>query len=425
MNPFRADQGSFGISLVNMIQIKELANGIRIVHQEVTHTRLVHCGFILNIGSRDETKEQEGLAHFWEHMAFKGTKRRKTFHIINRLESLGGELNAYTTKEKICFYASVLKEHYTKAADLLFDITFNSTFPLKEIEKERQVILEEMAMYRDSPDDSIQDELDELVFENHALGRNILGNEETVRGFSQQDFFEFISSRLDTSQVVFSIIGNISFAKTLRAIEGPLNQIPSKRTLYTRSAFKNFQPKSKTINREISQALAAMGRPAFSQFHPNRYQLFLLNNILGGPSMNSRLNLALREKYGYVYSIESTYQPFSDTGFFGIFFGTEEKTLSKSKQIVQRELHKLRVKKLGTMQLHMAKEQAIGQMAMAEENYAALMLVFGKSLIDHGKIDPLDCIFEQIKKTTAEELLEISNEIFDPEQMSYLTYTPN
>ncbi|MFC3415694.1 M16 family metallopeptidase [Algoriphagus hitonicola] len=408
-----------------MIQIKELSNGIRIVHQEVAHTRLVHCGFILNIGSRDESKEQEGLAHFWEHMAFKGTKRRKTFHIINRLESLGGELNAYTTKEKICFYASVLKEHYTKAADLLFDITFNSTFPLKEIEKERQVILEEMAMYRDSPDDSIQDELDELVFENHALGRNILGNEETVRGFSQQDFFEFISSRLDTSQVVFSIIGNISFTKALRAIEGPLSQIPSKRTLYARSEFKHFQPKSKTINREISQALAAMGRPAFSQFHPKRYKLFLLNNILGGPSMNSRLNLALREKYGYVYSIESTYQPFSDTGFFGIFFGTEEKTLSKSKQIVQRELQKLRIKKLGTMQLHMAKEQAIGQMAMAEENYAALMLVFGKSLIDHGKIDPLERIFEQIRKTTAEELLEISNEIFDPEQLSYLTYTPN
>lgn len=408
-----------------MYQIKELANGIRIVHQEVTHTRLVHCGFILNIGSRDETKEQEGLAHFWEHMAFKGTQKRKTFHIINRLESLGGELNAYTTKEKICFYATVLKEHYAKAADLLFDITFNSTFPTKEIEKERQVILEEMAMYRDSPDDSIQDELDALVFKNHALGRNILGNEETVANFSQQDFFDFISSRLDTSQVVFSIVGNISFSKALKLIEGPLSEIKPKRTLYLRSGFHDYNPQSKTVKRDISQSLSAIGRPAFSQHDPNRYKLYLLNNILGGPSMNSRLNLALREKYGYVYSIESSFQPFSDTGFFGIYFGTEEKTLKKSTQIVLREIQKLRTKKLGTMQLHMAKEQAIGQMAMAEENYAALMLVYGKSLIDHGKIDPLERIFEQIRDTTAEELLEIADMILDPEQLTHLTYLPN
>ncbi|MDE0561762.1 pitrilysin family protein [Algoriphagus sp. NF] len=408
-----------------MHQIKELANGIRIVHQEVSHTRLVHCGFVLNIGSRDETKEQEGLAHFWEHMAFKGTKRRKTFHILNRLESLGGELNAYTTKEKICFYASVLKDHYSKAAELLFDITFNSTFPTKEIEKERQVILEEMAMYRDSPDDSIQDELDALVFDNHALGRNILGREETVGHFTQQDFFEFIGSRLDTSQLVFSIVGNISFAKALKIIEGPLSEIPAKRTLYLRSPFKGYLPKLERLNRDITQSLCGIGRPAYSQHDPRRYKLYLLNNILGGPSMNSRLNMALREKHGLVYSIESTFQPFSDVGFFGIFFGTEEKTLPKAKKLVQKELKRLREKKLGSLQLHMAKEQAIGQMAMAEENYAALMLVFGKSLIDHGKIDPLDKIFEQIKQTTAEDLLEIANEILDPVQLTSLTYLPN
>lgn len=408
-----------------MHQVKELANGIRIVHQEVSHTRLVHCGFILNIGSRDETKEQEGLAHFWEHMAFKGTKKRKTFHILNRLESLGGELNAYTTKEKICFYASVLKDHYSKAAELLFDITFNSTFPTKEIEKERQVILEEMAMYRDSPDDSIQDELDALVFENHALGRNILGNEETVGRFTQQDFFDFIASRLDTSQIVFSVVGNISFSKAVRAIEGMLTEIPTKRTLYIRSGFKDYQAKTEKVKRDITQSLCGMGRPAYSLHDPKRYKLFLLNNILGGPSMNSRLNMALREKHGLVYSIESSYQPFSDIGFFGIFFGTEEKTLEKAKKIVRKELNRLREKKLGTLQLHMAKEQAMGQMAMAEENYAALMLVFGKSLIDHGKIDPLERIFEQIRQTTAEELQEIANEIFDPAQITYLTYLPN
>src|SRR5690606_33430433 len=217
-----------------LYNVKELANGIRIVHQEITHTRLIHSGFILDIGSRDESREQEGLAHFWEHMAFKGTKKRKAFHILNRLDSVGGELNAYTTKEKICFYSSVLKEHFSKSAELLCDITFNSIFPPKQIEKERQVILEEMAMYRDSPDDSIQDELDETIFQNHALGRNILGTEETVAGFSQQDFLNFISSRIDTSRIVFSVVGNISFSKVLKQVEQFLKDIPPKDRKSTR-----------------------------------------------------------------------------------------------------------------------------------------------------------------------------------------------
>jgi predicted Zn-dependent peptidase len=406
------------------LNIKELSNGIRIVHQEVTHTRLVHCGFILDIGSRDETQEQEGLAHFWEHMAFKGTKKRKTFHILNRLESLGGELNAYTTKEKICFYASTLKEHYRKSSELLFDITFNSIFPEKQLEKERQVILEEMAMYRDSPDDAIQDELDELVFANHALGRNILGTEQTVGNFSQQDFFDFIFTRLDTSKIIFSVVGNISFSKALQGVESLLNDIQPKRSLHIRSEFSQYTASIKSQERDVTQSLCAIGRPAYSLYDPNRYKLFLLNNILGGPSMNSRLNLVLREKNGYVYSIESTYHPFSDSGFFGIYFGTENKTLKKAQSLVLKEMSKMRQTKLGTVQLHMAKEQAIGQMAMGEENYVSLMLVYGKSLLDHGKVDPLEKIFHEIQHTTAEDLQEIALDIFNPDQLTFLTYKP-
>lgn len=404
--------------------LKELSNGIRIIHMEVPHTRMVHSGFILNIGSRDESKEQEGLVHFWEHMAFKGTKKRKAFHIINRLESLGGELNAYTTKEKVCFYASILKEHFNKAAELLCDITFNSTFPEKQIEKERQVILEEMAMYRDSPEDAIQDEFDELVFEGHALGRNILGTEQTVGEFSQQDFFDFISSRMDTTNIVFSVVGNISFKKVLNQVEGFLSSIPAKRSLYIRSGYSQYIPKTKVIEKDITQAHCAIGKPAYSIYDPKRFKLYLLNNILGGPSMNSRLNLSLREKHGYVYAVESAYQTYSDTGFLGIFFGTEENTVKRASKLVLKEMEKLRTQKLGTMQLHMAKEQAIGQMAMAEENYAALMLVFGKNLLDKGRIDSLDSIFGMIRETTSEELQEIANEVFAPDQLSFLTYLP-
>lgn len=404
---------------------KELPNGIRIVHQEVTHTRLVHCGFILDIGSRDESKEQEGLAHFWEHMAFKGTKKRKAFHILNRLDSVGGELNAYTTKEKICFYSSVLQTHFSKSAELLCDITFNSIFPPKQIERERQVILEEMAMYRDSPDDSLQDEFDAAIFQNHALGRNILGTEETVSRFTQQDFFDFIASRLDTSKIVFSVVGNMSFTKVLKQVEHFLREIPAQKSQFTRIAFQNYAPINRAVYKEISQAHCAIGKPALSLFDPNRFKLFLLNNILGGPSMNSRLNLALREKYGYVYNVESVYQAYTDTGFVGIFYGTEEGTSKKAKKIVLKEIRKIREKKLGTMQLHMAKEQAIGQMAMAEENYASLMLVFGKSLLDKGRIDPLDTIFNIIRNTTGEELQDIANQVFNEDEFSFLTYLPN
>jgi predicted Zn-dependent peptidase len=403
---------------------KELPNGIRIVHKEVNQTRLVHCGFILDIGSRDESKEQEGLAHFWEHMAFKGTTKRKAFHILNRLDSVGGELNAYTTKEKICFYSSVLHAHFSKSAELLCDITFNSIFPPKQIERERQVILEEMAMYRDSPDDSLQDEFDASIFQNHALGRNILGTEETVSRFTQQDFFDFIGDRLDTSKIVFSVVGNISFPKVLKQVEPFLRNIPAKQSRFTRSRFQEYTPISKEVHKEISQTHCAIGKPALSLFDPKRFKLFLLNNILGGPSMNSRLNLALREKYGYVYNVESVYQAYTDTGFVGIFYGTEEGTSKKARKIVLKEIQKMREKKLGTMQLHMAKEQAIGQMAMAEENYASLMLVFGKSLLDKGRIDPLDAIFNIIRNTTGEELQDIANEVFNEDEFSFLTYLP-
>jgi predicted Zn-dependent peptidase len=226
------------------IKIFKLSNGIRVVHQHLATTKIVHCGIILDIGSRDENPQNQGIAHFWEHMAFKGTKKRKAFHILNRLDSVGGELNAYTTKEKICFYSTVLKEHWKKATELLCDITFNSIFPPKQIEKERQVILEEMAMYRDSPDDSIQDEFDELLFPDHALGKNILGTEETVSRFQQQDFLDFIGSRMDTSKIVFSVVGNIGFDKILKQLGPFLESIPSMKSEHMRSGVSPYQAKT-------------------------------------------------------------------------------------------------------------------------------------------------------------------------------------
>jgi predicted Zn-dependent peptidase len=234
-------------------EVIEFPNGIRLIHKENPLTKIAHLGIMLDIGSRDENPSEQGLAHFWEHMAFKGTKKRKAFHIINRLESIGGELNAYTTKEKVCFYSSILSSHMDKAAELLLDITFNSIFPPKQIEKERQVILEEMSLYKDSPEDAIQDEFDELIFKNHPLGMNILGTHETVSSFSQNDFQSFVARNLDTSRIVISSIGNYSIKKIKRIVEKYIDSIHPMKKETKRAGFTNDFPTHQTIHKPISQ----------------------------------------------------------------------------------------------------------------------------------------------------------------------------
>lgn len=405
-------------------QIHTLSNGIRIVHNPISSTKVVHCGFVLDIGSRDEKAEQVGLAHFWEHMAFKGTKKRRAYHIISRLDSVGGELNAYTTKEKICFHASVLDRHFEQALELLKDITFDSVFPQRQIEKERNVILEEMSMYYDSPEDAIQDDFDELIFKDHSLGRNILGTQESVRSFQQEDFRQFIAENMDTERIIFSCTGNVSMKKVIRLAEKYLNDIPAISTKRKRTPFEVYQPEIKFQERNLMQSQCAIGRTAYALEDPNRLKFFTLVNILGGPGMNSRLNLSLREKYGYVYAVDASYNTFLDTGLFAVYFGTEPRQTEKSVQIVLRELKKLREKPLGKLQLHRAKEQLIGQLAMAEENYMSLMLMRGKSLLDLNRVRQIDEVIRDIRAITAGDLLEVANEMFAEDQLSILTFKP-
>ncbi|WP_268123376.1 M16 family metallopeptidase [Roseivirga pacifica] len=402
----------------------QLPNGIRIVHKEVPNTKIVHCGFILDIGSRDERENQLGIAHFWEHMAFKGTKKRKAFHILNRLDSVGGELNAYTTKEKICFYASALERHTDSAFELLQDITFDSIFPEKQIENERGVILEEMALYKDSPEDAIQDEFDNVVFGEHPLGQNILGTPNSVKSFRRADFQNFVKQSLNTERVVFSCVGGIPLKKVKRLAEKYFGKVPHFKAEKQRIAFGTYLPQTKVEERAISQAHCAIGSTAFELGHDDRLKFFMLLNILGGPGMNSRLNLALREKYGFVYNVEAAYHPYSDTGLFAIFYGTEKSQANRSRRLVMKELKKLREKPLGTMQLHSAKEQLVGQLAMAEENNVNLMLMMGKSILDLERIESLDSIFKNIRSVTSTELLDIANATLKDDKMSFLTFLP-
>lgn len=405
-------------------QLHTLSNGIKIAHKQVQHTQIAHWGIMLDIGSRDEGLHQQGLAHFWEHMAFKGTKKRKSYHIINRLETVGGELNAYTTKEKVCFHASLLDTHSDKAIELLADIAFHSVFPEKQIEKERGVILEEMAMYHDSPEEAIQDDFDEVIFQQHQLGKNILGNADSVRSFGREDLQHFIGENLDTERIIISSVSRQPFGKIVKQAEKYVADIAHRTTNRVRTAPTLYQPQNLQMTRGMTQAQVAMGRPAYALADERRLPFFMLINLLGGPGMNSRFNMSLREKYGLVYAIDASYTAYLDTGFLGVYFGTEPKNLEKASSLISKELKVLRTNPLTTKQMHDLKQQLMGQLAMSEESNQGFMLMMGKSLLDTGRVDSLKEIFAEIDAVSATQLQDIANELFDEKTWSTLTFLP-
>jgi predicted Zn-dependent peptidase len=337
---------------------------------------------------------------------------------------VGGELNAFTDKEKVVFYASVRDEYFERAVDVLSDITFYSVFPENQIEKERGVILEEMAMYLDSPDDSLQDEFESIVYKDHPMGMNILGRPETVKSFRKKDFMSFFKHHLSTDKIVFSCVGNISVDEVEKMAKKYLEGFRHKNGVVRRKRFKTYQPREQILKRTVKQAKCAIGRDAYSIINDKRIPFYLLVNMLGGPGMNSRLNLALREKYGFVYSIDAHYIPYTDTGMFAVFFGTEPKQLERCIKLVKREFDRFRDKPLTKRQLDSAKEQIKGQLAMAEENNLSLMLLMGRSVLDIGKVPTLEEIYHQIDETDSLTIHDIAQEIFDDKKLSYLIMEP-
>jgi predicted Zn-dependent peptidase len=398
-----------------------LDNGIRLVHHRIPGL-VAHCGLIINAGSRDETVPEHGIAHFIEHMLFKGTKRRKAYHILSRLEDVGGELNAYTTKEETAIHASFLKEDYERAIELISDITFNSIFPEKEIEKEKDVVIEEINSYLDNPAELIFDDFEELIFSNQPIGRNILGTPESVKSYSQKMISDFISNNYNTRQMVFCSVGNIPDEKILKLFTTHFEDIvTNKREPRTNKTWL-YKPASVTKKMDTFQNHCIIGNLAYDLKDERRMGMFLLNNILGGQGLNSRLNLSLREKNGLAYNVESSYNPYYDTGIFSIYFGTDSQYLNKSISIMMAELKKLRTSKLGTRQLSKAKNQIKGYLARDYENHESLMLSLGKSLLIFNKIDTIEEICKKIDNVTASELLETANNIFEPSELSTLIY---
>tara|TARA_B110000211_G_C14078923_1_gene553527 strand:+ start:674 stop:1900 length:1227 start_codon:yes stop_codon:yes gene_type:complete len=407
-----------------MIEEVILPNGIRVIHEENPFSNIAHLGVFIHVGTRDEEKHEFGLAHFLEHVIFKGTKKRKSRHVLSRLDAVGGEINAYTTKEDTCLYASFTDNHLKRASELLADITFNSTFPKGELTKEKEVVIDEINSYKDAPSELIYDEFDNLVFGDHALGRDILGNKKSVRGFKRSDVVNFVSDHYTPERMVISSVGNFSMKKLQKILSKYFGEFEKKGKSLNRKQPTLGKVVSKSFNKDIHQAHCMLGNQAYASNHKNRSAFLMLNNLLGGPAMNSRLNLEIREKHGLTYNIESNYTPYSDSGIFSIYYGTDIKNIEKTEGLIRKELEKLCAKKLGTNELHKVKQQIVGQIAMSMESKVGVMLSLGKSKLLHDTVDPIEEVLEKFNNIKAKQLRDVANEILHPDNLFSLTYNP-
>lgn len=404
-----------------MYQTHILKNGLKIIHQQVPN-KAAYCGLIIGVGTRDESEDEEGIAHFIEHVIFKGTEKRKAYHISSRIEDVGGELNAYTTKEDTCIYASFLAKDYERALELFSDLVFHSVFPEKEIEKEKEVVIDEINSYKDSPGELIYDDFEELIYNGYPIGRNILGSEEAVRGITREKILSFVKRNYKPGRMVISSIGDIPFGKLVRMIEKHFGGIDVDKTQLVRLKPEIYVPRSEEVNLETYQNHCIIGNIAYDYTQENRLALSLLIDILGGTGMNSRLNLNIREKYGLAYNVEASYTPYSDTGVFTVYFGCDARDIEKCLRLCRREMALLCEAPLGQMQLRKAKTQMIGQMTLSSENYENMMLSIGKSFLIYDKVDDLEYVYEKVEEIGAPLLQQVAIEIFAPERQSVLIY---
>jgi predicted Zn-dependent peptidase len=403
--------------------VHTLHNGIKLLHVPAT-SAISHACIIINSGSRDEDEKQMGLAHFIEHLIFKRTAKRNTNQILTRLESVGADLNAYTTKEYTCIHASFLNPYLDRTLELFNDIVFNSVFPEDEMEKEKGVILDEITSYLDQPEEAINDDFEDQLFAGHALGRNILGTPETVGNLTRKNILAFIKDNYRTDEIIVAVLGNYSLNKLIKVGAKHFEPVPANLSPKHRIAPIPNPSQNKVVNKQISQAHVMMGTQAYSLHHPYKAGLLLLNNMLGGTGMSSILNLQLREKYGIAYTIETNYSPLSDTGIFALYFGTDNEKLDKAFSLISREFKKIKENPLTEIQLQKAKNKFIGQIALGEENRIGLIISMAKSLIDYNKIDDLETVFNKIRAVSTADMANISNEILDERKLSSLTFYP-
>ena len=412
-----------------------LRNGLRIIHLP-SSSPVVYCGYEINAGSRDESREQEGIAHYCEHATFKGTCRRNALQIINSLERVGGDLNAYTNKEDTVYYAAILHEHLPKAVDLLTDIVFHSTYPQAELEKEVEVICDEIEIYNDSPAELIYDEFENLVFKGHPLGHKILGDADQLRTYGTEDALRFTRKYYKPDNAIFFAYGDVDFHRLVRLLEKATADFPEAAPNIEDlpvssggsidknrdSIASDCQPQNVEIDKHTHQAHVMLGHRAYDVHDERRMALYLLNNILGGPSMNTRLNLSLRERHGLVYSVESSMVSYSDTGLWSVYFGCDMKDVDRCLRLVRKELDKLMEQPLTEAQLKAAKRQIKGQIGVACDNRENFALDFGKSFLHYGWEKDITSLYSHIDAITAQQMQAVAQEIFAPEKISTLIF---
>ena len=404
-----------------------LDNGLRIIHLP-SDSKVVYCGYQINAGTRDEEPGEEGLAHFCEHVTFKGTERRKAWHILNCLESVGGDLNAYTNKEGTVYYSAILKEHIARAVDLLSDIVFHSVYPQAEIDKEVEVICDEIESYNDSPAELIYDEFENILFKDSSLGHNILGTAEQVRSFTTEDALRFTRKLYRPDNAIFFAYGDIDFKKLVKLVGRALADDDSGK-LAAEKLPKNYPSVGEEIagqtivmQKNTHQAHVMIGTRAYDVNDDRRMPLYLLNNILGGPGMNAKLNLALREHNGLVYTVESTMVAYGDTGTWSIYFGCDEHDIKRCLRLVRKELDRMMEKPLSDSQLKAAKKQIKGQIGVACDNRENFALDFGKSFLHYGWEKNVDCLYEQVEAITSQQIQDVARELFDKSRLITLIF---
>ena len=398
---------------------KLLANGIRIIHKQVS-SPVSHAGVIVNTGTRDEHDDEAGIAHFIEHVIFKGTHKRNTYQVLSYLENVGGDINAYTTKEETFFYASILNEYFPRCVELLADIIFNSSFNHKDIETEKEVVKEEIKSYKDTPSELIFDEFENLVFHNHPLGTNILGTPQSIKKINEKKINSFVNRTYNTDNMVIAVVGNIPFKECVRIIEKYFADIALNKRPFQRLAFSQSGVEQKKIKMHTNQTHAVIGQVLPNYDERKNLIATLLNNIFGGQGLNSRLNLVVREKKGYVYQIESNYSALSDIGLFTTYIGADYKNINRCFELVFKEMKKLRESKLGTLQLHRSHLQFIGQTCIFYESNLTEMLSIGKNHLIFPEVEDIPTIIKKIRTITSSDLLDMANQILTEETMSSL-----
>lgn len=404
-----------------MYEYHTLPNGIKIILSH-TPSEVIYSGVYINVGSRDEAGSDEGMAHFIEHSLFKGTEHRRAYHILNRIDGVGGELNAFTTKEETCVYATSLTEHLGRCLELFADILFHSTFPVKEIEKEKDVVLEEINSYSDSPAELIYDQYEELAYNGHPLAHNILGTKRNVKHFSPERIKLFMQQRYTPSRMVISVVGNVDFATLVRQCERYFGHYADHPSLVNRTTPPTFNIFEKHIHRHTHQAHVLIGCEAPNVYNTDKTAFSLINNILGGPAMNSRLNVAIRERYGFCYNIESQYVPFSDSGLFYIYAGVDLGAQERVCQLVTNELHRIAEQQMTPLQLRSAQRQMIGQMTINNDMGLNEMQSIGKACLCFDHVDTLAEMNRDIMAINASDMLQVAGRYFGSHKFSTLIY---